>query len=392
MPGCASTVTKNAHGGFVVAFQFCSFNFSSVSRSSSPAGTPPLSAAAHFRADRASLIADTDPAGGGQILVLPELRDKHLVAARVRPDVNGSLVLRYESNVTDTDWFTEVNAAQSWEANSLGAPLVTMQDHQILATTLRLPYPLVRVAGTALAANDVPLTRATVDVFYTTTFASTRWSPLRVGWFADDTQPNPVAAALTELQRLQQLQRNAILGLGAGGAQIVALTCQLATPGADRILYIRPGDVGNASYQIPNLVANNAPGNYKFFPSVFIRRLEYARTINFSDDLSGTAITTVSGSLPVFVVTAAPLYSRWVFILDGCPIEVVLPHPAGSDYRTGLEIWNNLIAPAFQPGNASILGRLGTIAITSQEYLDAAIFIEPLGDGLSPITELLVQT
>jgi len=358
----------------------------------SPRGTAPLGAIATERFEDVPLVVD--PGGGpGLVALLPGLQDVQLERVEARSLEVGALVIRATAWRTDTEWCTELTAVNT---NLDNGGALALADRTGTASGTTYPWPLVRLAGLALGAYGVPITTVRLDVMYTTAAPRGRWSPLQFGWFVDDTIDTlpDLAETLDNLRIIFQTQRLAVLGVGPSG-EVLAYECAFAGVAADRLVWLRPGDVGNNVWQIPAGAINNSPQHYAFFPSVFVRRIDYQRDLYAAGPVEAAAITTLAGALPLVQVNRAPTHSRWIFIIDGVPRDVILAHPVGSDLRKPIEIWNTVIAPSLSNAtqlathSAEVTGALRTFPqtgiLSSSSYLDAAIFLEPL-DGNAEVS------
>jgi len=242
-------------------------------------------------------------------------------------------------------------------------------------------------------------------------------SGLRCGCFADtadgDDPPNVPALLAREIKRLETQ------GTGMARVGIVNASTPLdiqrvcgAYPRGDNNYFVLAGDVGNSEWQIPAPdPAGNTAAKFRNHPSVFLRAQPAIRGFHHParypynvapitlppPDISGVQLRTVD---------RAPTHSRWLLRVDSELLDVVIAHPAGSNYRRPRDIWNNVIAPAIgvsggiaQPlplygyeviGGARAFHQLGTLRAT--QYIQGGTFWEPLDGASSDMTTLIPQT
>lgn len=171
--------------------------------------------------------------------------------------------------------------------------------------------------------------------------------------------------------------------VGAGGSnpQRILRDCGFAGMGPDGIIWMRPGDIGNAPDEIPAELDENDADNFRYFPNAFFRRTPYINTIGnaFTDPLAITDPGLGSQPFTLREVDFTPNVSTWLFIIDGQPQCVRIAHPAGSDLRRPDEIWNAVIVPAIQnadgPSTVQLGLRAGLVPVTA---LDVQKFVNRL--------------
>lgn len=227
--------------------------------------------------------------------------------------------------------------------------------------------------------------------------------------FLDDAQGG-LDATLDALNReLQANDQRYQLGVDSSGTTLTATRCKLAGIGPEQVVWIRSSSIGNAAEQIPASISSNSAAHYRFHPCAFLRagRGMHTRiTAIAQNDVAITASglpTDPAGSLQLQVVDRAPTHSKWLLVLDGELVVVTLAHPAASDLRTPLEIWEGVIVPAIDLTSVNTpldifdrdaagptFNKIGELM--SLVHLEYARFIEPLDDSAAPISTLYVQT
>ncbi len=351
-------------------------------------GTSPQGAVAQAKFQAVPLVPD--PTGGTALVaILYSLWDVELQHVQLRPVAgSGSVVVQQVADAGDEAWLTLLTAVNAVISNNA---LPCMDPRLTTTAGTTYPWPLVRLDGLALGAHTVPITAVDLDVTYTTLNARNAWGPLEFGTLVEDTistLPDVGPALDALLPQILNAPGSVSLGTGATGDVLVS-EVGLAALAPDRVVWLRPGDVGNASYQIPVAAVNNNASHYKFFPSFFLRRCAYERDVHVSGPIEPSAVTSLAGALPLVEVTRRPTHSRWLLTLDGQTRDVCVSHGA-LDLRKPLEIWQAILAPAVRAGSIDTFGievtgpartfpRQGVLKAMS--YLDAARFLEPLDEN-----------
>lgn len=170
-----------------------------------------------------------------------------------------------------------------------------------------------------------------------------------------DTTTNRGAA----LDRLNRQFKNGSgrvnLGTRSDGTTARANNCDLALMPCSRRIFLRQSDIGNQNEQIPSAVASNTPGHFRFFPGAFFRRSSYVRDVACQGAPDLNSIIAEGQDFQPYqlsIVERAPTLSAWRIIVDGTLQEVWIQHPAGSDFRTAIEIWNGVWGTIIQTNEA----------------------------------------
>lgn len=351
------------------------------------------------RIDAAPLTADPVNVGA-LVATLPQLAGLQLRRVEATPVTGaGSPVVKQTSWAGDGSWITNLLLAN---VDAPNGALLTMQDSSVLASGAELPQPLVRLAGAALGAHVAVPTEINLEILFSRG-GPQDFGPIQFGAIvndATDTLPD-LSVFIDALEATLKTQRSWSIGVGAGGVDVQALTAQFAGLSASGVIWVRAGQVGNQPYQIPATVLNNDVSHYRFFPSVFVRRVDYVANLYATSPAKASPITTLAGALPIFEVIRRPTHSRWVLTVDGVPRDLVVAHGAG-DYRTPLEIWNSVLVPQLQAGTLQTFEPYATSPTTrafartgsvwNTAYVDAAAFVEPLDDQTAPIAVYVPQT
>jgi hypothetical protein len=165
-----------------------------------------------------------------------------------------------------------------------------------------------------------------------------------------DEPPDSGNSGVGNPTRLHQLL-NAISDGGASftlgqltGGPVVVNDCGFAGIAPEGAIYIRPEDwASGAADGIPDDMRQNQAANFRFHPSVFLRRTAYYRGISspYSDR---SAFNEASNQQPfdIIQIDTDPGVSNWLLIFDGAPQLVQLQHPQGSDLRRPRDIWNEV--------------------------------------------------
>jgi hypothetical protein len=305
------------------------------------------------------------------------------------------------------------------------ANLLPMSDcTDLLGNGTAIPVPSIRIAGATLALlGTVSVT--SVCVTFRDRNGLVRESNSRFGWFLDDSLGDSFAglknsAAAGSVPRLEtifssKMSQGALLGV-KNGIEVRLPGAGAAFPAPDPEIWLHPSDIGNAIDQVPADPSLNTAEHFLFHPSTFMRRLGYHRRVE-AEGLAGGCdqfnalnadagdivefgrndpITSSGGALPLFIIDRPPTFSRWRLVVDSAAIDVMIRHPAGSDYRRPRDVWSKLFAPLLA-ANADRAGiTLWDIEVTGggsfiqrgilkrMEYLEYALFIEP-GDLASVV-------
>ncbi len=154
-------------------------------------------------------------------------------------------------------------------------------------------------------------------------------------------------------QRLHQLLNTIADGGGSfslgqvNGQDIVVNDCGFAAVAPEGAVYIRPEDFESGTADgIPGNQGQNTPSNYRFHPSVFLRRTAYYRGISSPyNDVFAFNATGVTQPFDIIRIDENPFVSNWLLVIDGAPQLVQVNHPAGSDLRRPRDIWNEVWVP-----------------------------------------------
>ncbi len=257
--------------------------------------------------------------------------------------------------------------AQTWRdydgwANVDNTPAIhTLNVSALTAPSPAFPQQVVRFEGAAAALLGVV---ADITGFYCSCVVRDRFARYersRLVEFIDDSLGSDTNFSypflLGELEKQLSGGVTAQVGTTAGGVPIVANDCAGAFVPWDGCIFLEPSDP-----RIPAAFANNTAAIFRQFPSVFFRRSNFVRRIEGMNDAQGISNRAQTGSDPLAItafqpfalleVIRAPTHSRWGFVVDGHYEEAIIAHPAGSDFRTGLDIWNNVIVPAIRGSSA----------------------------------------
>lgn len=175
--------------------------------------------------------------------------------------------------------------------------------------------------------------------------------------FEDDTIDSNVSAVdvLGRLNRtVHQGAARYALGITSAGGTRYADNCAYAAPGAERRVFLRAGDIGNQNEQIPAAIAANTPSHFRFFPQAFFRRADFIRQLarTYRDDYDIIEEGNDFQPFRLDRVLRAPTMSQWYIVVDGQGYLCWFSH-GGGDFRTGWEIWQNVIVPAIDANQAS---------------------------------------
>jgi len=168
----------------------------------------------------------------------------------------------------------------------------------------------------------------------------------------DSTKEQP-AAMLEAFQRMGAGGGQTRINV-PGGAAIELPQCCYAGPPAAGTFYIAPADVGAGPGQIPPSPLGWTEPILRPHPSVFVRDSSHCRGVVSQLD-SGQDAGATNAAFPavqVFVVTSAPVYSRWCLLIDGSAQTVLFRHVDGAgnplDVRRPRDIWAQVVVPELQ--------------------------------------------
>lgn len=358
------------------------------------------------------LAMGIDPGGGSGLIATLPLRDVHLTSAWIQPDppVTGpaGASMKFTARQGDLAWYAEAGAPGVVQQSPLdNAGLLALAD-----TTARSPggvierVPHVRLAGLALGSlTTVAGFTVSGQVTFTSSDAADRVSSWEFTDFLDDTKDVPPSRAnlAAAIFAADSIQTQAFLGYNNNNVQTyVKPPCHVAKVGPDGTIWTRPGQVGNASSQIPNAVVNNDAAHYRWFPSIFFFRNMMIQALAPLGPIPADPVNTTPGSLPVVVVNRRPTHSRWMIAHDGQVRTVIIAHPpAPADFRTPLEIFEGffngllLSSGGFPTYSAFVSGGTRTFASTGRmraQNADFVRFLEPLDDNaatsiFAPVTQ-----
>ena len=178
-----------------------------------------------------------------------------------------------------------------------------------------------------------------------------------------ENQPPDSAANGTERLRslIEQINRGGsqtVLGLTGAGAPVLVNDCGFAGGAPEGVVFVEPGDIGNAPEQIPISVGQNSAAHFRYHPSVFLRRTDYVRQVSRQTSDPVAVNATAQGSQPIMIAQIVePLQaSDWWIVVDGVGYNVRLRHPFGigaPDVRRPRDIWNRVWVPILQGSQAA---------------------------------------
>lgn len=249
----------------------------------------------------------------------------------------------------------------------------------------------------------------------------------QVGTFADDNlgdTPPAISGVLNreELRLYTAGNGQANLGVGIGGKVVTVDLVGAAYPGPDNRYFIVPTDVGVQQGQISPSIASNTSAPLRLQSSVFVRQTDHIRGLVGSPIFpvppappwlgeNPPPITDPAGAPILLNVTRTPTHSKWELIIESSTVEVIVAHPAGSDLRHPIEVWQAVFVPLLQSSNAKGTGvatGLNTFAnvvssaptnpqtffsrglVRGLRYLQCARFIEPLDGFADPADPIVV--
>lgn len=217
----------------------------------------------------------------------------------------------------------------------------------------------------------------------------------QIGEFYDD-PPNTDIDATVKLNELQRVLTDPSsrfnLGIDSGGQPLILDECSFASVGPDARVTIDVGDVGNGVDQIPVSVLDNRARNFRFHPTVFLRRTRYIRSIErtYSDPGGLAQGFTSTQPFNIRLQDEDTELSTWLIIVDGVSSIVTLDH-TGLSLRRPRDIWQQLWVPLItgdqSVANLTILGGGGTRGPSASqlrlEYLSYARFLDVSGNELT---------
>jgi len=134
-----------------------------------------------------------------------------------------------------------------------------------------------------------------------------------------------------------------------GGSPIVIEQCAYAAPSADGFFWCGTSDIGTGPGQIdPNPLLWSAD-MFRPHPRTFMRSPSHARGV--VSQLLLEDANEIAGGFPgvnVWVVQSAPVWSKWVLVIDGAAHTVIFPHPVASDIRRPRDVYSQVVVPALQ--------------------------------------------
>lgn len=169
--------------------------------------------------------------------------------------------------------------------------------------------------------------------------------------------------------------------------QTVVQDCSYAAVSPEGMIWILPADYGT---NVSNNVATNTADSFRNHPGVFVRRegAAYLRALTRRwRDQQTIVATTVGQPIGIYQVANPVTSSKWLIVVDGIAEVVYLQHPANTDFRRPVDIWNNVIVPLIRS-----TGSNGTRVTTTDlygapigtetrwQYLSYARFLGPEGD------------
>lgn len=174
--------------------------------------------------------------------------------------------------------------------------------------------------------------------------------------FADDAQgDDPPAGDLVSLfSRLE----DGLAIAGGGGTTITLPTgevrvnlCSQAHPDPWGRVFLTSSDLGQGVGQIPTTRGTWQADQFRNHPQAFVRLGDTIRQVATATRFGATDAIPLNGSpavMRLYTVDRTPLYSSWLLVIDGQPVEVTFAHPPGSDLRRPVDIWNAVVVPAME--------------------------------------------
>lgn len=278
--------------------------------------------------------------------------------------------------------------------------------HNIAPVPTTITEPGFALAGVAQALWDAP-TNFDGTVEFRRLFASTTTGQLIVGEFVSETELDPDGYGLDARTRVE-LQHARMAGAGVtlnGGAVVNQCNRTYVDPWSR--VWLGPGDVGLGARQLPpslDLITGEA---LRRFPSIFLRRAETVRGVRAPTAATANGVNTGQSAPAIYQVVRPPLYSRWRIWVDGRMADVIVAHPAGSDFRTPVAAWNGVWAadglgrqdyrnplPIYRRVEPEVEEDPPIFAvqghITRMPFLEAAEFVEFFDDERTPIANLVL--
>lgn len=171
-----------------------------------------------------------------------------------------------------------------------------------------------------------------------------------------DVPPNSTAVNEDNLRKIftQVANAGARFSLGTlSSGEVFVEDCGFAAAAPEGAVYIDAADLGGTNPDsIPTNQGNNQASNFRFHPSVFLRRTAYYRGLSapYRDPVPFND-TGVIQPFNIIVVSEIGT-SDWLLILDGRAILVRLTHP-GPDLRRPRDIWNQVWVPLLAGSQAT---------------------------------------
>lgn len=341
----------------------------------------------------AVLIASVPGDGAAFQLVMPAPRDSTIVMAQ----------LFFGSGFDGL--FESATGRTSWVVGGTG-PATLANGGAVFSDDSR---NIITVGGAAAASIDEACTVQALAWYKrgpaggvgisgvpTQASAQPQWSSALVAAFADDALGD--SPSLGDLRNMYARLELRLEGAAGGSSSITLPTgltavrqCSAAFPDPWGRVLLSPSDIGSGPGQIPTGRRSWLGSMFDNHPQTFVRLTTQVRGLAAATRYGLTDLTPITGSPAMFrlyQVVRAPSHSTWRFIIDGQPQEVTFAHPQGSDYRRPVDIWNNVIVPAFQ----SMTG-VGTPGVPAGVGLGTGAGITPAlswevdpGSGLYPVT------
>lgn len=258
-------------------------------------------------------------------------------------------------------WFVEtpgVPPVINFYTNAVGDPTILEQPvfgdrKDVLQITGAAAAALGDLTGPGNIAFHVEVSKT--DYFSSPSYAA-QSSTMLFDDYLDDMEfplPNLAPVALKRLKTIQNQGGGLVVLAETINQKISVPSCCAALPFGPPIIVA--ADVGNGFGQIPALAANWSAANFKPHPRVFIRPSNNTgwaiQHLGPSPIGNPTPLTSDVAVYPL-LASRAPTHSAWRIGLDGCVKDVIIAHPANSDFRRPRDIWKNVWAPAIATDKA----------------------------------------
>jgi hypothetical protein len=338
----------------------------------------------------------------------------------MRIDTAAAGSFEYRAALGDTQWWTTnlTTGLDAIFANG-GLPVIELAPSLVLGGP-PVPLTAIRINGAALTNLGIGPHTATVVVRSREFNAAFQISHERGVTFHDspiDIENIPAVLAQLELIFGSIGAGPAVLGTDASvpDTRKTVPEASLAFPHPCNLVWLGPADIGNQPEQIPADLASNSALHYRYHPSSFFREPQYVRVIQSEptapwrkmrgDEPSAAPVTAPQGALTILRVIRAPTHSRWILTIDSVELDVLLAHPVGSDLRRPEAIYKSVIVPAVwannatgsplatwqrDPANPNVFRQIGVE--NKLQFLEHALFVEPLDGSPLAITEVFYQT